>query len=106
MATLLVEIAAGELIDKITILDIKREHIGDPGKLRNVQAELDTLRAAQAKCLAASPELDRLTTELKAVNLALWHIEDKIREQERAKNFGSVFIELARSVYLTNDRRA
>src|SRR5262249_53905395 len=106
MGPILVEIAAGELIDKITILQIKNEKITDPAKLQNIRAELDTLQAARSKGMPASAELDRVTAELKDVNLALWRIEDEIRDQERAKNFGPVFIELARSVYLTNDRRA
>ena len=106
MAAILVEIPAGELIDKITILEIKKERIVDETKLRNIHAELETLQAARAQGLPASEELDRLTGLLKEVNLALWRIEDEIREQERVKDFGPVFIELARAVYLTNDRRA
>ncbi|HWY85280.1 MAG TPA: DUF6165 family protein [Gemmataceae bacterium] len=106
MAAILVEIAAGELIDKITILEIKKERIVDETKLKNIHAELETLQAARAQGLPASPELDRLTALLKEVNMALWRIEDEIREQERAKDFGPVFIELARAVYLKNDRRA
>jgi hypothetical protein len=106
LGPVLVEIAAGELIDKITILEIKKERIVDEDKLRNIAAELETLRMARAGALPVSEELDRLTGELKEVNLALWKIEDKIREHERAKEFGAAFIELARSVYLTNDRRS
>jgi hypothetical protein len=106
MAAILVEIAAGELIDKITILEIKKERIVDETKLKNIHAELETLQAARAQGLPASPELDRLAALLKEVNMALWRIEDEIREQERAKDFGPVFIELARAVYLKNDRRA
>jgi hypothetical protein len=106
MATILVEIAAGELIDKMTILEIKMERIKDEAKLRNIRAELETLQAARAQAVAGSEELDRLSGELKKVNEDLWRIEDDIREHERAKNFGPTFIDLARAVYLTNDRRA
>ena len=106
MATILVEIAAGELIDKMTILEIKMDRIKDEGKLRNIGAELETLRAARAQAVPESKELDRLSGELKKVNEDLWRIEDEIREHERAKDFGPTFVELARAVYLTNDRRA
>jgi hypothetical protein len=105
MATVYVEIAAGELVDKITILEIKQERIADEAKLHNIRAELETLRIARAT-LPVSQELDRLTGELKNVNEALWRIEDDIRGHERVKDFGPAFIELARAVYLTNDRRA
>jgi hypothetical protein len=105
-AAVRVEIAPGELIDKITILRIKTERIADAGKLRNVRVELETLEAARAEALADSPELTRLTADLKAVNEALWEIEDEIRIHERDNDFGPRFIELARSVYHQNDRRA
>jgi len=104
--TILVEIAPGELLDKITILEIKRERLAQPDKRRNVEAELATLEAARARALPASEALGRLTAELKAVNEALWQIEDAIRLCERAGDFGPRFIELARSVYHQNDRRA
>lgn len=103
---LLVEVAAGELIDKITILQIKSERIANADKLRNIRAELETLEKARAESVPASPKLDRLAAELKDVNEALWRIEDDIRDHERNKNFGPTFVELARSVYLQNDRRA
>ena len=101
-----VEIAAGELIDKITILEIKKQRIVDEAKLRNVTAELAELSAVRAQALAGSAALDQLTSELKAVNEILWSIEDSIRDHERAKDFGHAFVELARQVYLTNDRRS
>ena len=103
---ILVEIAPGELIDKITILLIKSERIDDPGKIENVRVELQVLEEARDSAVAASPELDRLTAELKSVNEALWEIEDDIRDCERNKDFGPKFVELARSVYRSNDRRA
>jgi hypothetical protein len=104
--TILTEIAPGELIDKITILQIKNERVTDPGKLHNVRVELATLEGTRDRTLPASEELTRLAGELKSVNLALWDIEDEIRVCEGNKDFGARFIELARSVYKTNDRRA
>jgi len=103
---ILVEVAPGELIDKITILEIKSERIADAGKLKNVRVELDVLAAARDAAMAASAELAELTAQLKQVNEALWEIEDAIRECERGRDFGPKFIELARSVYHSNDRRA
>ena len=104
--TVTIEIAPGELIDKITILEIKSERIPDADKLENVRVELETLAAARDAALPASDELDRLTAELKRVNEALWVIEDDIRDCERTGDFGERFVELARSVYRTNDVRA
>src|SRR5262249_36226809 len=101
-----VEIAPGELIDKITILEIKRERMADAAKLRNVQDELAVLSKAHAQALSGSAALPQLTADLKAVNEALWEIEDEIRLCERQSDFGPRFIELARSVYRQNDRRA
>jgi hypothetical protein len=106
MATILVEIAAGELVDKMTILEIKMDRIKDEAKLVNIGAELETLQAARAQAIPESEELGRLSAELRRVNEALWRIEDDIRDRERAKDFGPTFIELARAVYLTNDRRS
>jgi hypothetical protein len=106
MATILVEVAAGELVDKMTILEIKMDRIKDEAKLVNIRAELATLRAARAQAIVESEELSRLSAELRRVNEALWRIEDDIRDHERAKNFGPTFVELARAVYLTNDRRS
>jgi hypothetical protein len=103
---ILVEVAPGELIDKITILQIKTERIDDADKVKNVRIELEVLETARDNVIPTSAELDRLTAELKTVNEALWEIEDDIRDCERDKDFGPKFIELARSVYRTNDRRA
>jgi tetratricopeptide (TPR) repeat protein len=105
-APLLIDIAPGELIDKITILEIKRERITDPEKLRNVRRELELLAAARAGAVPPSDELARLTAELKAANETLWQVEDDMRLCERAGDFGPRFVELARSVYRNNDRRA
>ena len=103
---ILVEVAPGELIDKITILQIKCERIADAAKLRNVRVELEVLEAARDGATAPSPELSALTAQLKQVNEALWEIEDAIRDCEREQDFGPKFVELARSVYHSNDRRA
>jgi hypothetical protein len=103
---ILVEVAPGELIDKITILQIKTEQISDARKLANVRTELDLLSAARDQAIRTSAALDDLTSQLKQVNQALWEIEDEIRMCEKAKDFGAKFIELARSVYFQNDRRA
>ena len=103
--TILTEIAPGELIDKITILQIKNERIKDPGKLHNVRIELATLESTRDRAMPASPELARLTADLKSVNETLWEIEDEIRVCEANKDFDAQFVELARSVYRTNDRR-
>jgi len=105
-STITVETAPGELIDKITILEIKAERIRDAEKVRNVRVELQTLAAARDQAIAPTPKLVELTDQLKAANVALWDIEDAIRDCERAKDFGDKFIQLARSVYRSNDRRA
>lgn len=104
--TVSIEIAPGELIDKITILWIKTENIKDVDKLENVRVELETLEKSRDAAIATSTEMDRLTDALKAVNQELWTIEDDIRDCERAGDFGDTFIGLARAVYRTNDRRA
>jgi hypothetical protein len=101
-----VEVAAGELLDKITILEIKEAKFTEAAKLANVRAELATLRAARDANLAATPEIERAVDGLREVNRHLWEIEDEIREHERQKDFGARFVELARAVYKTNDRRA
>jgi hypothetical protein len=101
-----VEVAAGELLDKITILEIKTERIGDPAKLANVRAELEALASVRREALPPSPGLDDLAARLKAVNERLWEIEDEIRGREREQDFGPRFVELARSVYHQNDLRA
>ncbi len=103
---LLVEVGAGELIDKITILRIKAARINDPARLANVRHELETLESAQAAHLAPSLELNTLADELMDINSQLWEIEDDIRICEANQDFGPAFIALARAVYQTNDRRA
>ena len=101
-----VAIAPGELIDKITILEIKLERIKEPAKLENIRREMEILAHTSADGLAQSEELDGLTQELKDVNERLWQIEDDIRACEAAGDFGPRFIELARAVYINNDQRA
>lgn len=101
-----VEIAPGELFDKLSILEIKSQRISDPEKLAHVGAELESLEKSRRQEALLSKELDRLYAELKVVNESLWNIEDSLRDLERDGNFGRKFVALARSVYLTNDRRA
>ena len=103
---ILVEIAPGELIDKITILEIKIERIADPDKLNNVRVELEVLERVRDEAVEPSPLLGDVAARLKRVNEALWDIEDDIRDCERRQDFGPRFIELARSVYRSNDQRA
>lgn len=101
-----IEVAPGEVIDKLTILEIKRERIEDEGKRRNVSHEHDVLTRDLAAAVSETPELRDLRAQLRAINETLWQIEDDIRECERRKDFGNAFIELARAVYHTNDKRA
>jgi len=103
---LLVEVSAGELVDKITILELKLEHIKDPAKLANVRLEHERLMATFGEELEACGALAALMQALKAVNGELWQIEDAIRAKERAQAFDAEFIALARSIYRMNDRRA
>jgi hypothetical protein len=101
---MLIETAPGDVIDRLTILELKLQNIADPAKLGPVQLEYDKLGTALA---AASPipGVEALRAALKEVNAALWQVEDDLRDCERAGNFGPRFIELARSVYRHNDRR-
>ena len=126
---LLVPVSAGELVDKITILQIKAQRIGDPTKRANVAVELAALEAVAARaglvargCFGEAgagadgfpsgdpagglEDLAAATAELVSVNGELWDIEDRIRDCERAGDFGAGFVALARSVYRTNDQRA
>jgi chromosome segregation ATPase len=103
---ILVPVAPGELIDKLTILSIKNERIKCPKKLQNIRTELSMLQHARDGLIQDSQELDSLSGQLKEVNQQLWDIEDAIRRCESQKDFGERFVELARSVYRTNDRRS
>ena len=98
--------APGDLLDKISILQIKVERITDASKRANASHELALLSDLRHAELPTSIELDRLFADLKSVNEILWQIEDDIRDLERAGDFGQSFVELARSVYHQNDRRA
>ena len=103
---ILIEVGPGELIDKITILQIKAERMSDAEKLKNVKYELDVLSKSQRENMTDSDELRLLWNELKEINESLWVIEDDIRDCESKKDFGEEFIRLARAVYITNDKRA
>ena len=101
-----VPVSVGEVLDKITILQIKLAHISDSAKRANVQNELDALLPLVAGDAFTTNQMQGLVAQLKAVNEALWDIEDDIREKEAAKSFDAEFIKLARAVYVTNDKRA
>ena len=106
MKDILIPISPGELLDKITILRIKSQRITDQGKLANVQKELKMLEEVWSRSVSNDDTIKQLTDELTSINEELWDIEDDIRDEERHKRFGDRFIELARSVYVTNDKRA
>ena len=101
-----VPVSVGEVLDKITILQIKLAHISDAAKRANIQNELDALLPLVAGDAFTTDQIQGLMAELKSVNEALWDIEDDIREKEAAKSFDAEFIRLARAVYVTNDKRA
>ena len=103
---MMVPVSFGEVLDKITILEIKSERITDPSKLENVRRELEELSQVWEEALEDPSKVAQERQELKSVNEQLWEIEDDIREQEAAGDFGERFIELARAVYFTNDKRA
>jgi len=105
-AEILVPVSFGELLDKISILQIKSERISDEGKLANVRKELSALEQTWMAHPAAVKDVAKLRAELKAVNEQLWDIEDDIRLKEKAQAFDQGFIDMARSVYLRNDERA
>ncbi|MFL9827784.1 DUF6165 family protein [Rhodoplanes sp. SY1] len=103
---IVIAVSAGELVDKVTILEIKSERIADPAKLANIRHELSVLGEPLAPLLAAHPGVAPLKAALRGVNESLWQIEDDIRDCERHGDFGEGFVALARAVYRTNDRRA
>jgi peptidoglycan hydrolase CwlO-like protein len=100
-----IQISWGELIDKITILEIKADRLNSQAATKNVRRELTALNSVAGKVLRQRKDVQELKQRLKTVNNALWDIEDKIRAKEAAKLFDHEFIELARSVYVNNDRR-
>lgn len=106
MTEITVPVSFGELLDKISILQIKSERMSDEAKLANVRRELGALEKAWMAHPAAGGDIGRLRAELKAVNERLWDIEDQVRLKEQAQAFDRDFVELARSVYLQNDERA
>ena len=106
MAELLVPISPGELIDKITILEIKSQRMTDPAKLHNVRTELAMLNGTWTASAYSATDIAAEWRGLREVNAALWDIEDRIRDKERDRSFDGEFIELARAVYVTNDERA
>ena len=105
-ASISVEVSPGELIDKITILEIKLECMDDEDKLKNVKLEWETLTRARDAAIEAPPALEKLTAALNRSTERLWEIEDDIRQCERDKDFGDKFVELARAIYINNDQRA
>ena len=106
MDNIQVPVSPGEVLDKITILEIKSERISDSQKLANVCTELKLLRDTWGASFEEDETIRALHDQLKEINESLWEIEDDIRDKERAKEFDQRFIELARSVYFTNDRRS
>ena len=106
MKNIHVPVSPGEVLDKITILEIKSERMSDPEKVANVKIELAMLHEVWAESVSADSVINNLHEQLKEINETLWEIEDGIRDQERAREFDERFIELARSVYRTNDRRS
>jgi hypothetical protein len=105
MSELSIPMSFGEIADKISILEIKRERIRDPAKLRNVEAELAQVAPPFLERVGRVRNFVPLFQALKEVNRRLWDIEDNIRDHERRQDFGPEFVRLARSVYLTNDER-
>jgi len=106
MNQILIPISPGELLDKITILEIKSERIDSAEKKANVNNELEMLNKVWTDSVSEDNDIISMRKELKSINEALWDIEDDIRDEERDKRFTERFIELARSVYVTNDQRA
>jgi predicted phage-related endonuclease len=101
-----VEVSWGELIDKITILEIKERRLASPQAVGNVRKELAALRRVVQELKPQPAALDALKRQLATMNETLWEIEDRIRAKEAAKSFDPQFVELARSVYRNNDERA
>lgn len=106
MKEILVPISPGELLDKITILEIKAERIDKPEKVANVRHELESLSKVWSDSVTEDKVVADLHRQLKTINEELWEIEDDIRDEERQNSFGEKFIALARAVYVTNDKRA
>ena len=105
-SNILAPISLGELIDKITILEIKKENIADKEKQSNIEKELSALKTAMEQNIEMTEDLIKLKDELKTVNSTLWNIENEKRKCENQKKFDSNFIDLSRQVYKSNDKRA
>ena len=103
---ILTEISAGELLDKISILEIKLEKVADKNNLEEIKKEHTVLKEAQSSNISFNNKINDLYKSLKEINLKLWNIEDKLRIYEKEKNFSKNFIDLARDVYITNDKRS
>ena len=103
---ILAEISAGELVDKITILEIKKNKISNENKLKEIDKELNSLNNTMDKFILEKSKILTFKDQLKEINLKLWDIEDGKRTAEKNKDFGKIFIELARNVYKFNDERA
>ena len=106
MNKILVEVSVGELLDKISILEIKKEKISDPESLKIINSEYLVLNEQAKKNVSKNPKLTSLFNELKEINLKLWHIEDDKRMCEKNSDFGEKFIKLSRDVHFLNDKRA
>ena len=106
MSLIQVPVSYGELIDKLTILEIKSARISDPAKLANVRKELELLDGTWQRDPAAATDISDLWTQLRTVNERLWVVEDDLRILEKAQRFDAEFVRLARSVYFENDERA
>jgi hypothetical protein len=103
---ILAPVSLGELLDKIVILEIKQKRISDEAKLANIRTELQSLLAILPPSLQGNPEIHAWEKALREANEELWDLEDRIRDKERAGDFGPEFIEVARHIYRTNDKRA
>lgn len=102
----MIEVSYGELFDKISILEIKSAQVTDPLKLANVSLELGRLLEVLRGQVQSDEKVDALSAQLHQINVALWLVEDQLRDKERDKQFDGAFVELARSVYKLNDERA
>ena len=103
---ILTEISAGELLDKMTILEIKLAKIKDKENLLEISKEYEALKKTKKSNIKLTKNLENLITQLKEINLKLWDVEDQTRICEKNKDFGKTFVDLSRSVYLNNDKRA
>ena len=103
---ILSEISAGELLDKISILEIKLEKIKDKNDLEDIKKEYNILKEVQSNNIELTEPVKKLFVSIKKINLTLWDVEDKLRVCEKNKDFSQTFINLARDVYFNNDQRA